>query len=169
MTRTSERSPTTVLGLGNPIMADDGLGLAALARLRDAWDVDGVELVDGGTWGMNLLPIIEDAGRLLFLDAIRLGDPPGTLHELERDQLPRYLSHKLSTHQIDLKEILALAEFRGRLPEATIALGVEPAQVEMSTLLSPQVQGRLEDMVGRAVGVLRRWGHDCRARARVPA
>ena len=54
---------TVVIGLGNPLMGDDGVGLAALERLRDDWDMPAdVELVDGGTWGMNLLPVIEDAG-----------------------------------------------------------------------------------------------------------
>lgn len=169
MTRTCDHALTIVLGLGNPIMADDGLGLEILTRLRDGWDVDGAELVDGGTWGMNLLPLIEDAGKLLILDAIRLGDPPGTAHELQRDQLPRYLGHKLSPHQIDLKEVLALAELRGRLSDTMIALGAEPARVEMSTSLSPEVENQVEQLVARAVGILRGWGHDCRALTQAPA
>ncbi|HMA40999.1 MAG TPA: hydrogenase maturation protease, partial [Gemmatimonadales bacterium] len=75
---------TVVIGLGNPIMADDGVGIAALERLRAAGAPAGVELVDGGTWGMNLLPIIEAAGKLLLMDAIDDGGEPGTLHVLER-------------------------------------------------------------------------------------
>ena len=74
---------TVVLGLGNPLMGDDGLGLAVLGRLRDEWDLPGtVELVDGGTWGMNLLPLIEDAPELVLIDAIRAGAPAGTVLEL---------------------------------------------------------------------------------------
>lgn len=168
MTKACDGAPTLVLGLGNPLMADDGLGLAVLTRLGEGWDVDGADLVDGGTWGMNLLPLIEDAGRLLILDAIRLGHPPGTLHEIERAQLPRYLGHKLSPHQIDLKEILALAELRGRFPAATVALGAEPGLLEMSTQLSPAVEARVEELAGRAVDVLLRWGHACQARAWSP-
>ena len=69
---------TVVIGLGNPLMGDDGLGLAALARLSEDWTVPPeVELVDGGTWGMNLLPLIEDAGRLILIDAINVGAAPG--------------------------------------------------------------------------------------------
>ena len=68
-----------MIGLGNPIMGDDGLGLAVLEHLQAAYVFPpDVELVDGGTWGMNLLPIIEDAGELILIDAIDAGAPAGT-------------------------------------------------------------------------------------------
>lgn len=156
---------TVVLGLGNPLMADDGLGLLALERLRAEWEVPpAVTLADGGTWGMMLLPMIEDAGELLLLDAIRTGSAPGTVTELAREQLPRYFAHKLSPHQIDLSEVLALAELRGTLPERLAAIGVEPERVEMSTLLSPVVEQRVDDVVRLAVARLAAWGHVCRRR-----
>ncbi len=156
----SETRPTVVIGLGNPLMADDGVGLAALERLRDAWDLPpGVELVDGGTWGMNLLPTIEDAGRVLLLDAIHRNDAPGTLHRLSRDELPRYLATKISPHQVDLHDVLALAELRGTLPSDTIAVGLEPERVEMIAELSPVVADGLDRLVALAVAELAAWGH----------
>src|SRR5687767_9510143 len=110
-------SQALVIGLGNPIMADDGLGIAALKRLGESWTLPGsVHLVDGGTWGMNLLPLIEDATELLLLDAIDRGRPAGELNVLEREEIPRVLGMKLSPHQIDLREVLALAELRSALP-----------------------------------------------------
>jgi hydrogenase maturation protease len=150
---------TRVIGLGNPLMADDGLGLAALDGLRD-WAFDPpVQLVDGGTWGMSLLPDIESAGRLLFLDAINVGAPPGTLVVLRRDDLPRYLTAKLSPHQIDLRDVLALADFRGGLPAETVAIGLQPAMIELATELSPPVRAHLPYLVGRAIDQLEAWGH----------
>ncbi len=109
---------TVVLGVGNPLMGDDGLGLAALESLRHGWRLPPtVELVDGGTWGLTLLPAIEAADRLLLIDAIDTGGaPPGTLHQLERDAIPRHLATKLSPHEVDLREVLALAELRGNAP-----------------------------------------------------
>ena len=83
----SERSPgpTLVLGLGNPIMGDDGFGLAVLERLLADWVLPaGVEAVDGGIWGMKLLPQIEQSDRLLLLDAVNAGLAPGTPVVLER-------------------------------------------------------------------------------------
>jgi hydrogenase maturation protease len=155
---------TVVLGLGNMLMADDGVGLAALARLEEEWFISrDVELVDGGTWGMNLLPVIERADRVLILDAIDLGDPPGTLIRLEGDEIPRFLALKLSPHQIDLREVLALAELRGTLPGEVIALGIQPERVEMSTTFSPVVAARFDQLVHLAADIRSDWGVDvCR-------
>lgn len=152
---------TLVIGLGNPLMTDDGVGLAALERLRDDWDTGAdVTLVDGGTWGMNLLPLIEDTGRMVLLDAIRTGQPPGTLVTLGRDELPRYFALKLSPHQIDLKEVLALAELRGTLPGEMVALGIEPFDVDtMAASLSEAMEGRIGRLVDAAVAHLRGLGH----------
>ncbi|HEU5262221.1 MAG TPA: HyaD/HybD family hydrogenase maturation endopeptidase [Gemmatimonadales bacterium] len=153
---------TVVIGLGNPLMGDDGLGLAALARLREAWDLPAdVELVDGGTWGMNLLPIIEDAERVLLIDAINIAATPGTEVEIPRERLPRYLATKISPHQVDLCDVLAVAELRGTLPEQTTAVGLQPATVELSNELSDVLRCRLDDLVGSVVRLLESWGHAC--------
>lgn len=153
------RHETVVIGIGNPLMGDDGIGLAALQRLL-AWEFEPfVERVDGGTWGMNLLQFVEEARRLLVLDAIEAGLEPGSPVTLEGDEIPRFLSTKLSPHQIELREVLALAELRGTLPEEVVAIGLQPGRVEMSERLSPEVEARLDDMVERCVERLRRWGH----------
>lgn len=153
------RQRIAVVGLGNPLMGDDGLGLEALERLRNEWRFDdSVALVDGGTWGLNLLPVLESADHVLVLDAIRTGRPPGTLVMLEGAQVPRGLSTKLSPHQIDLREILALAELRGTLPDVIVALGVEPGVVELRQGLSPLVEQRLDQVVAIAIDQLQLWG-----------
>jgi hydrogenase maturation protease len=144
------------------LMADDGIGLAALARLQDEWFVSAsVELVDGGTWGMNLLPTIEGASRLLVLDAIDHGATPGTLIRLDGKAVPRFLSQHLSPHQIDLREVLALAELRGTLPPTLVALGIQPSRIELSTELTEPVARRLDELVSMAAGVLEGWGERC--------
>lgn len=166
MTPTTRRpaAGALVLGCGNPIMGDDGLGLVALEQLGREWDLPpSVTLVDGGTWGMNLLPLIEDAAQLLLLDAIRGGQAPGTLIEIERADLPRYFSLKISPHQIDLREVLGLAELRGTLPAQAVAIGAEPEFVDLATGLTPAVAARVDDVVLRAVDRLAHWGY-CPAR-----
>lgn len=151
---------TLVIGLGNPIMADDGLGIAALERLREGWALpQSVRLVDGGTWGMNLLPLIEGAAELLLLDAIDTGQPAGELVVLARDQVPRFLGLKLSPHQIDLREVLALAQLRGALPARLVAMGLQPARVEMFSGLSPELESRMDSLLTAVIEQLERWGH----------
>ena len=161
---------TVVIGLGNPLMGDDGLGIAVLERLQATWDVPpDVELVDGGTWGMNLLPIIERAERVLLLDAIHSGAAPGTLVVIPRDRLPRYLATKISPHQVDLRDVLALAELRGTLPALTTAVGLQPARVEMIHELSAPVRERVDVVVAAAVKLLAEWGCECTRRVAVHA
>ncbi len=150
----TDRRPV-VIGLGNPLMGDDGLGLAALDLLRHA--PVGADLVDGGTWGMNLLPVLESADRVLLVDAIRTGAPAGTIHELSREEMPAMLVHKLSPHQIDLREVLALGMLRGTLPAELVAIGVEPEVVEMRTELSPVVAAALPALLERIRFRLARW------------
>ena len=159
MTETPGR--TLVIGLGNPLMGDDGIGLAALERLVASWEVDGVELVDGGTWGMNLLPLIESADTVILLDAIHLGRAPGTVIELDGDAVPRRLAAKLSPHQIDLGEVLALAALRETLPRRLVAIGIQPAQVEMITALSPAVAAAMPLMLHRVAERLEALGCRC--------
>jgi len=166
---TDDMPRTVVLGLGNMLMADDGLGLAALARLDDNWFVPrGVSLVDGGTWGMNLLHIVENADNLLVFDAIDIGGPPGSIVRLEGKDIPRFLAQKVSPHQIDLREVLALAELRGMLPGRLVALGIQPGRVEMSTTLSPAVEAHLDQLAQMAAAQLQRWGFACRLTADLP-
>jgi hydrogenase maturation protease len=157
-------SGSAVIGLGNPLMGDDGFGLVALERLREEWTLDGVELVDGGTWGMSLLPLIEDSDRVVLLDAIAAGARPGEIVVLERDRLPIYLTRKLSPHQVDLRDVLAAAEWRGKLPAETVAIGVEPQSVQMGLELSPEVGRAVDAVVGVVIARLVQWGHRCERR-----
>ena len=160
MSTTKRSDGVVVIGLGNPLMGDDGLGLAVLDELRSGYALpEDVELVDGGTWGMTLLPTIEDAGELILIDAIDAGQPPGTLIRLERDRLPRYLATKISPHQVDLRDVLGLAELRGTLPSNTVALGLQPESIEFGNSLSDVLRCRVGVLAKAVVSELARRNH----------
>ena len=151
--------PTIVLGLGNPLMGDDGAGIAALEALRRGYDFGpGVELEDGGALGLSLLPIVEDAGALLVLDAVRFGGRPGTIVIREGEEIPRCFAMKLSPHQTGFRETLALAGLRGNLPKRFALVGVEVAGAKYAEPLSLEVRRALPDMVAAAVAKLESWG-----------
>jgi hydrogenase maturation protease len=151
---------TVVLGVGSPLMGDDGLGVAVVNRLRDAWEGEtSLALLDGGTWGMRVLPFIEGARRLLIVDAIRNGGPPGALVRLEREEIPRHLRKKVSPHQIELGEVLAVAELRSTFPPEAVALGIEPAVIELNDTLSEPVERTVPELVAAIESQLEAWGH----------
>lgn len=163
---TSEEVPATVvLALGNPLMGDDGLGAAVLERLQ-GWDWGGaVDIVDGETWGLRLLPTVETAERLLVIDAIDIGAEPGTVVILNGADLPARLDTAMSAHQVGLREVLALAELRGTYPSAVTAIGAQPHWVVFGDPLSPVVAAALDAVVNAAVHQLGAWGHTARRQA----
>jgi hydrogenase maturation protease len=154
---------TVVLGLGNPLLSDDGVGLVLLQALREAgtWD-DGVELVDGGTWGLSLLPLLADCDRVLVLDAVRSGHDPGTVVRGRAADIPALYTYPLSPHQIDLAEVLAAAELLGSTPEDLEVVGVEPLSTDGPCLeLSAAVAAAVPRASAEAVRILTGWGHTC--------
>jgi len=146
----------TVLGVGNPIMGDDGLGLELLARARLACPDPRVEFVDGGTAGMELLPLVEDARRLLILDAVA-GDVPGEVVELGGDQIPRLLATKLSPHQVGLLDVFAAARLLGREPPLVAVVGIVPDVVDVQVGLTSAVAAALPAAAARAVELIEAW------------
>jgi len=148
-----------VLGIGNPLLGDDGIGLRMLDALeaRGPWP-DNVRLVDGGTWGMSLLPDVIDAERLLVLDAVTTGREPGAIVRGEDDAVPRLYSRPPSPHQVDLREVLAAAELLGALPSPLVVVGVEPEAIAPDDLrigLSPAAEGALARAVDESERALR--------------
>ncbi len=147
-----------VLGLGNILNMDEGLGVHALEPLRKRLgEGAAVEILDGGVLGMSLLPIVESCGHLLLIDAVDTGAPPGTVTELSRDEIPLFARLKLSWHQLGIQEVLQLAGVRGRLPGRLHLIGAQPADLSVGVGLSPDVRQAIPELVDRAVRVLEEW------------
>jgi hydrogenase maturation protease len=147
-----------VLGLGNLLNRDEGLGVHALRALAERLGPDPcVELVDGGVLGLNLLPIVESSSHLLVLDAVDVGRPPGAVVELGREEVPLLQGVKLSEHQVTFQEVLGLASIRGRLPGTLHVLGAQPGDLAVGVEISPAVIGAIPRIVERAVELLSGW------------
>nr|NLI51085.1 hydrogenase maturation protease [Propionibacterium sp.] len=148
----------TVLGVGNTIMGDDGVGPELLARLAAVRRADArVEYVDGGTQGLELLPTVSDAHALLILDAVAPpadGSAPGSVVRLAGDQVPRLLAAKLSPHQVGLLDVLTAARLLGREPARVEVVGVVPADVDLRVGLSVPVVAALDEAVALASEVV---------------
>ena len=158
-----------MLGLGNLLLGDEGFGVHAAARLRARFRLPpDVEVVDGGTLGLGLLAALEDADRILVLDALDAGQPPGTVVRLSWDDLPRVVRTKVSPHQVTVQEVLALREFRHGRPAAFEAVGVQPASLEPGCDLSSEVEAAMGEALATAVAVLRGWGHSVEVAGAAP-
>lgn len=139
---------TLVLGLGNTIMSDDGVGPKVIEILRQTADLpDFVKLLDGGTLGLDLLPYLEGTVRLIIVDAVEIGKEPGTVVRLAGDEVPIALETKLSPHQMGMKDLLAVARLMGDLPDEIVLIGIQPLLLEMGTELTLPVAAALPELV----------------------
>ena len=147
-----------VLGLGNLLNCDEGLGVQAVKRLDAQLGVQtDYELLDGGVLGLNLLMVVEECSHLLILDAVDAGKPAGTVVELARDEIPLYAGVKLSQHQVTFQEVLGLADMRGNLPPNLHLIGIQPADLSIGLELSPTVANALPEVIRRARVILEKW------------
>lgn len=155
-----------VLGIGNVLWADEGFGVRAVEALHAAFEFPaGVELMDGGTLGLNLYEPVATARRVLVLDAIDFSLPPGTLRVLRGDEVPAWGRTKLSPHQTGFNDVLALAQLNGREPEAIAAIGVQPVELsDFGGSLTGPVRARLPEAVALAAQEIAAWGFAGRAR-----
>lgn len=148
---------TVVLGLGNVLLSDDGLGVRAVGRLAgDARVGPDVTLVDGGTLGLELLSYAAGADRLLVLDAVELGAEPGTLARLAGTDLAG-LPGSSSVHQLGIADMLSAMRMMGHAPDEVVLLGLQPASLTLGTELSPAVAVALDVLVEAAIGELTAW------------
>ena len=153
-------TPLLVLGLGNLLCGDDGLGAAAVARLDRDWEApDGVLVLDGGTLGLALLPHLEDARDVILVDAVCADEPPGTLVLLTGEDVAPAVRDRLSVHQIGVADLLDGARLHGRYPKRLVLVGIVPSTLSLGIERSPAVEARLPQLVETIVAEARRLGH----------
>jgi hydrogenase maturation protease len=148
-----------VLGIGNLVMGDDGVGVVAVQQLQSAYRFPAnVRVVDGGTLGLDLLPMLENITNLIMIDAVETGGVPGTCVRLCGEDLPVALETKLSPHQMGLKDLLAVSGLMGHTPEEMVLFGVQPGSIKMELGLTAEVQASLECLVNGVLAELLGWG-----------
>jgi hydrogenase maturation protease len=154
------RTEVLVLGIGNLLWADEGFGVRAVEALHAACEFpEGVTLQDGGTLGLMLYEPVASARRVLVFDAIDFGLPPGTLRVLRDGDVPAWGRTRMSPHQTGFNDVLALAQMNGRAPEAIVAIGVQPVELnDFGGSLRLEVRERMPEAVRLAAEQLAAWG-----------
>jgi hydrogenase maturation protease len=149
-----------VLGLGNVLLGDDGLGAAAVARLeRDFRVPAGVRLEDGGTLGLSLLGLLADSDNVILVDAIRADAPPGTLVRIDGADVPDAVRERLSAHQVGVADLLDAARLIDRYPDTVRLLGLVPDSIELAIARSNVVDSALGRLVAAVVREVQGLGY----------
>jgi hydrogenase maturation protease len=148
-----------VIGMGNVLMQDEGVGVRAVEALQQAYRIpQEVEVIDGGTTGMELFEPMRNARSLIIADAVNTGAPPGHLVRIANDQIPAFFQTKLSNHQLGLSDLLALLQLKGETPEQVTIIGMVPHALENRLGLTPEAENGLSGMVQMVVDELASLG-----------
>lgn len=159
---------TLVLGLGNVLLGDEGLGVWVAESLRRRFELPAsATVLEGGTLGLDLLPRLDGVERLCLIDAVKLGRAPGEIVRLEGDEVPAALDVKISPHQIGVQDLLAAARLMGGEPPLVVLWGMEPDRVEPGSGFSPCVAAALPRLEAAVLAELERWGLPARPRPEV--
>ncbi|MGB5337186.1 MAG: HyaD/HybD family hydrogenase maturation endopeptidase, partial [Woeseiaceae bacterium] len=154
---------TLILGIGNVLYADEGFGVRCVETLHARYVFpESVNVMDGGTQGIFLLPWVRSATRLLIFDAIDFGLEPATLKLIVGDDVPRYMgAKKVSMHQAGFQEVLSSAVLTGDFPEQLALVGAQPELLnDYGGSLTDSVKARIDPALELACGVLADWGVD---------
>jgi len=148
-----------VLGVGNILLHDEGLGVRAIEELERAYTfAPGVELVDGGTCGLELLDNLKDRELLLIIDAMKNGGPPGSVYRLADQEVPSHFNTRITPHQLGISDLLATLGLMDALPKRLVLFGVEPDDLSTGLGLSPAVAVGMGKVVTEVVEELGRHG-----------
>jgi hydrogenase maturation protease len=151
---------TLVLGVGNTLMSDEGVGVHVIERLEAGFTIPKeVQVLDGGVLGMDLLYYLEGIENLLLVDAVEARKEPGTIIRLEDDEVPAFLSMKISPHQVGVPDMLAAAKFKDLYPKRVVLWGIQPDWLDMGLELSPLIASKVDILVANVVEQLKAWGH----------
>ncbi len=148
-----------LMGLGNILLQDEGAGVRAVEALQRTFDFsEDLEIVDGGTLGLDLLPYLEGKERILFIDAVDFRKNPGEVAVWQDDEIPSFLGPALSFHQVGLRDLLFTSKLMGMSPAEVVLVGIQPAVIETGLALSAPLQENLGKIVAAVVDRLREWG-----------
>ena len=138
-----------VLGCGNVLVGDDGVGIRVIERLQAMELPPNVEAIDAGVGGMAILTWIEDADKVIIIDAVQTGnEPPGTVYRFTDKELPPSGMFMLSLHDLNLVDTLNVGRLVQRMPEEIVIIGVEVRRVaEFTDELTPEVEAAMDEVI----------------------
>ena len=155
---------TVILGVGNILLSDEGFGVRVAEALSQRFRFpDAVEVLDGGTLGIELMRFLDGAERLILIDAIH-GSEPGSFRIIQGDDVRLYFQEKVSLHEMGIQEVLASLVVMEKPIAEIVVIGVVPQSLEISLDLTPLVASRIDEATDSVIRQLHDWGLECSAR-----
>jgi hydrogenase maturation protease len=153
------RTEVTILGLGNILMQDEGIGVHIANLLNDEFEfTPPISIIDGGTTGSDLLPYFDDSKKVLILDAVNFGKKPGYIETINDDDILAMLTSKISLHHLGLSDVLSMTKMLDIKPEAIALVGIQPYKMELDLQVSSVLKERFDQILKEALSVLSGWG-----------
>jgi hydrogenase maturation protease len=152
-----------VIGIGNILLRDEGVGVRVVVELERRFAdgrlaaPPGTRFIDGGTLGLELLPMLADASALILVDAVNLGGPPGTVSVLRADEIEGTLAGHVSPHQVGVADLVAAARLMGVMPRDSSLIGIQPAAIDIGLDLTPRVETAVLYAMARVGAELERY------------
>lgn len=147
-----------VLGIGNPLLGDDGFGVEVVKRLKEEiGEPPDVEIIDGGSLGIYLLPYLEDKTHLIVVDVVNFGGKPGEIIKLKLDEIPAFIGLKMSEHQITFHEVIALMNLLGFKPIESFLIGVQLKENKWGEEMSDEVRKSINNVVQEVKKQIEIW------------
>lgn len=151
---------TVVLGVGNTLLSDEGVGVHVVERLRrDHPELAAVEFLDGGTLSFTLAGPMAEADQLIVIDAAELKAPPGTVTLFENEAMDDYLSRgkRRSVHEVSLVDLMAIAHLTDALPPHRALIGIQPQELGWGEAPSAEVAAAIPSACEITLDLIRKW------------
>ena len=152
---------TIILGVGNTLLSDEGVGIHVLDALAQTeLPQEGVvDLIDGGTLSFTLAVAIEEADSLIVVDAAQLKSPPGTLRLFKGEEMDKFLlgQKKSSVHEVGLTDLMAIARLTERWPEKRALVAIQPEKLDWGGEPTPPVQAAIPEACRQIEALVKEW------------
>lgn len=143
----NSRKPFLVLGIGNTLLSDEGIGVHVIEQMQAISTPEHVEIIDGGTSGVDLLDILADRDTVIVVDAVDTGCRPGTVLRFGIDQLIKKDHPYISMHEVGIAETIRMTEQLGCAPKEVIVFGIQPKTIQCGLELSKDIEHVVQEVV----------------------
>jgi len=142
-----EPKPILILGIGNILLKDEGVGVHTAKRMMEMALPPDVEVMDGGTMGMNLLFYIEGRKKVIVIDTVLVGDPPGTIYRFTEESLVDNKPMLRTAHSVDITDVINTAKMLGTKPDEIVFIGIEPESLDEGLEMTPTIEKRVPVLI----------------------